>query len=207
MVTEPPLIRPGTSNTSATTEMKQPVPTTSAAKLGLNDKLTALEGIAIRGIRYLVPPPILDGSRFGASSFDEVDSVEITFVSGSRLVVRWAMDAALEGLAIEIVTKDSATDGLVAADVTATPAWRDLVGNSIMAWRTAWQVSNADCPETLWSIAAVCFSGAAVAFALGEERGLGLSYMPDSMVVIFSEPLAVGYTIAASQESAWGSPI
>lgn len=141
----------------------------------------------------------------------EVDmSVELVMADGVVLGFPWAMDGVKEGLAVELREKASPGREVAedAVDVGGIREWGPFLGHSISGAAIAWHVPHEDVPEVPWSFRLDFANSASVVIALGEadsSKVSGLTYMPDSLVVVFDLNLASSYRIPSSTVSAVAS--
>lgn len=146
-----------------------------------------------------------DGHRHDVAH--EVDmSVHLVMASGGILSFSWEMQGLDEGLGISWAPSTEADWKRLGDTVCVTEEreWQRLLGSSIESISPAWHVPNEGCPEMPWSFRLDWSSKAKLAVALGESDGAGLTYMPDSITVIFDEALASQYRIPASRTSSLG---
>jgi hypothetical protein len=171
--------------------------------------LTDVPGQVLHQVRYVVPrgaPDWPSGHRHDA--VHEVDlGVEFVTRDDKLITVSWAMEGVIEGLSAELSGEamGPSNDPLHVQDVGATAEWLPYIDRPFGNLAFAWQVANASCPETLWSLRFNIGDGA-VTVALGEQGGGHIEYQPDSLLVIFDQEIALRYRIPASLESAWGQP-
>ncbi|GBE24031.1 hypothetical protein BMS3Bbin02_00296 [bacterium BMS3Bbin02] len=165
------------------------------------DGLVALRGERIRAVRYLIPSSS-DDFTVGTleHSHEASTGIELETYSSVVLSLVWKMQGVCEGLAIGIFPASTFERArrLRAFDVTSLDQWQARVGSAIVEVGAAWHVPADGCPLTLWSLRLMFDSGTAVTICLGEQRsGVGLCYMPDSVLAIFDRSLA---------ESFWSCP-
>ncbi|MDF2254445.1 hypothetical protein [Streptantibioticus ferralitis] len=137
----------------------------------------------------------------------EVDlAVELVMASGAVLAFDWAMDGLNEGLAIELRGhgEQGARPMGEAVDVSNHVEWARFLGKTITDITPVWHVPNEGCVEMPWSFRLDFCNSSSVVIALGESKGGGFTYMPDSLVVIFEESMAAAYKIPASSTSSLG---
>jgi hypothetical protein len=134
----------------------------------------------------------------------EVDLEVVLRLSTGVVSVTWERDDLVEGLAIgwgEVA--DSGGVAFVLAD-NCEP-WRELVGRTIMDVHASWQVSEVDCPESMWSLRLGFGSRMYAVIALGELDVLGRpTYHPDSLLLLFDENVARSYQPSGAASNAWG---
>jgi hypothetical protein len=164
----------------------------------------AISGRSLSKVRYraLSPAPRLADLEAGA--VHEVDSVQIELDSGIVLWIQWAMAGTDEGLHLEVDPEPWEDAGREEVDVGMTTQWAALLGQPIMQMRAAWHVSSDNGQELLWATSFRTTAGGEVSIALGEVQDRGPTYLPDSLVVIFSSAKARQYQPPASRTSAWG---
>jgi hypothetical protein len=139
-------------------------------------------------------------------SIHEVDMGVVLITNrGTAVEVTWAMEGAIEGLAITISqTPENIDRRLSASDVSQLPGWQEILGLSACEIGTAWHVPNEGCPQSLWSLRITYSNNCSVVIALGEVDEGSMKYQPDGLVVIFDEAATASYRIAASNQSSWG---
>lgn len=127
-------------------------------------------------------------------------------VSGAVLVLSWAMDGINEGLTIEFGGPDDVKSDLSgdAVDVGGHADWEKLLGASIVNVTPVWHIPNEGCPEMPWSYRFEFSGKLSLVIALGEAKGIGFTYLPDALVVLFGESISASYEIPASTTSAYG---
>ena len=124
----------------------------------------------------------------------EIDLDVILRLSSGQLSLTWDRDDMTEGISAGF-EYDGPVDGLLDVDVSQSPQWRGLLGQRILSVEFGWQVSEADGPESLWTLRLDFPSGASVVVAIGEVgKDAVPSYFPDSLVVLFDEEVALSYT-------------
>lgn len=165
---------------------------------------SAIVGQSITSVRYWVLPPAPLPADLEVDRIHEVDSVELGFGAGSLVRIRWAMAGADEGITFDVGPEPLEDGGLVVVDVSRTGRWGGLLGQPVTQLRAAWQVPSENSPEMLWAVSFRTAGGGEVSIALGEVRDGTPTYLPDSMVVIFSSAKAGAYQPIASTTSAWG---
>ena len=184
----------------------EPWPDSEFGKRRVNEAVSVLFGMPLVGVRYF-------GSEFAApalssshSGFDTVlKGVELT-CSSHRLNVMWMIEGVREGLGF-VVDPDQQfyeDEGLRAVDVSSELHWVPRLGVPVMSSGVGWQLSDDDAMRGIWSFS-LGFGERSVTMALGEasETGIGITYQPDSVAVIFDESIARRYRIPASAEPAW----
>ncbi|MEU3776094.1 hypothetical protein AB0F11_23335 [Streptomyces sp. NPDC032472] len=129
--------------------------------------------------------------------------MELVMASGITLALSWAMDGLNEGLAIELWEAGESNAGSIAetVDVSDHLEWATFLGGSIVNVTPALHVPNEGCPEMPWAFRLDFSNSLSLVIALGESKGSGFTYMPDSLVVIFDESTAAAYRIPASSTS------
>lgn len=139
----------------------------------------------------------------------EVDLDVVLRIPSGAIHFTWERDGLIEGLSAALVTKvPSTTDGIINVDVSRSPQWHRLLGEQVSSVDYIWHVSEAGCPESLWSVRLTLDSGASVVIALGEIGGNSRpTYYPDALLVIFDENAARCYTQPGATGSAWASGI
>ncbi|QLQ37609.1 hypothetical protein [Micromonospora robiginosa] len=137
-------------------------------------------------------------------SAHEVDlEVALTLSSGA-FVVAWGREDLTEGL--DIGWEELAdSEGVAAVPVSDGESWPRLIGRTITDVHASWQVSEAGCPESMWSMRVSFGPELHVVIALGELDELGRpTYHPDSLLLLFDESMARSYRPSGSSSSAWG---
>lgn len=167
--------------------------------------LAAISLETLSAVRYEVPQggDWPEGHR--SDEAHEVDlSVELVMDGGATLALSWAMDGMNEGLAIELREAGESGSGLITetVDVSSRIEWSTFLGNSIVNAAPAWHVPNEGCSEMPWAFRLDFSNSSSLVIALGESKGSGFTYMPDSLVVIFDDSIAAAYRIPASFTSA-----
>lgn len=137
----------------------------------------------------------------------EVDlGVDLSLGSGSTLRLLWATPGSDDGLAIELldsqaVTKDDPIDRL---NVTSRGEWADVAHHPIRSIGITFYSYDGSAEDRPWSFRLEFVNGTSVVIALGEVVDGRLSYMPDSIAVIFDADMARTYEVAEARSSAWG---
>ncbi|WP_125810847.1 hypothetical protein [Actinoplanes sp. ATCC 53533] len=136
----------------------------------------------------------------------EVDLDVVLGIPDGVMSFTWERDDLIEGISISRAMGVPSVEGVINVDAGQSPQGNMLLGQRISSVNFGWQVSEVDCPESLWSIRLVLASGASVVLALGELGGDSLpTYFPDSLLVIFDEQTARSYTHPGVDGSAWAS--
>lgn len=135
--------------------------------------------------------------------------VELQMGPGVTVRIRWAMTNFNEAITLRRHTRHNESDGLKMINVSDAAEWRLLLGEVITEAAATWHVPNEYATETVWSIRLAFGKVGSVVIALGEcdYKTRRISYIPDSLVVIFDEVLAREYEPPASIGSSWGSLI
>ncbi|MEU6662244.1 hypothetical protein [Streptomyces sp. NPDC046821] len=132
-------------------------------------------------------------------------AVELGMSDNSTLAVYWDMDGLNEGLTIEMrPAKAASSPPVETVDVSNRSEWTDYLGSSISSISPAWHIPNEGCPQMPWAYRFDFSNGRNFVIALGESQGAGFTYMPDSLLVLFSDSMAAEYRIPASRTSALG---
>lgn len=134
----------------------------------------------------------------------EVDLEVVLRLSTGVVSVAWERDDLVEGLAIG--WEDVAdSEGVASVPADTSGHWQELVGRTITDVHASWQVSEVDCPESMWSLRLSFGSRLHAVIALGELDGLGRpTYHPDSLLLLFDESVARSYQPSGAVSSAWG---
>ena len=104
-----------------------------------------------------------------SDAIHEVDmEVVIVLDDASVVVISWAMDGVLEGIGLDIEPEAKSIPRDDETDVTATPRWLHLSGQSVGEFGSAWHIPNEGCPETLWAVRLSLNGGSVVAIGLDE---------------------------------------
>jgi len=188
-----------------------PWPVDESERRVLVDRLAGLRGQRIHAVRYLIPSSSDDFSVGIRGDSHEI-SMGIELETRESIVSSfvWKMEGVCEGLAVGISSAAGVDRGALvrAFDVTLLDPWQLRSGSAIVEVGAAWHVPAEGCRTTLWSVRLTFESGAGVTICLGEQRaGVGLCYMPDSIVAIFDESVARSFRIPASDTTAWGVPL
>ena len=165
-------------------------------------------GQTVAAVRYVVPQGETwpDGHR--DDRVHEVDmAVELVVISGSTVVLSWAMDGLAEGMAIGLRDPGEleGSPAGAAVDVTAHTDWRRFLGKPISDVAAAWHVPNEGCGEMPWAFRVDLSGETGFVVALGESTATDLTYVPDAILVIFEKRLAEAYRIPAGATSSYGS--
>jgi len=168
-----------------------------------------LTGVDLKTIRYISPQFATSQAGNSYVGFDTVlKGVELSSAS-HVLVAMWWMEGAVEGLGFVLDPDEQfyADEGLHIVDVSRETQWAPMLKSALVSSALSWHLPNGDAPRCVWSFRLNVKSGRSVTIALGEvnESGDGLTYQPDSVAVIFDEPIAQRYRILASTEPAWGT--
>ncbi|MFF0084650.1 hypothetical protein ACFYR1_33780 [Streptomyces canus] len=133
-------------------------------------------------------------------------AVELVLDTGAALLLYWSMDGVNEGLAIETRDPGDVDVNLPgdAIDVSEHVDWAGLLGASIVGINPAWHVPNEGCPEMPWAYRLEFSNNSSLVIALGVAERRGFTYMPDALVVIFDQNIALAYKIPASDTSSYG---
>jgi hypothetical protein len=184
-----------------------PRPFARADLNALTSEHSGIVGACLAAVSYRYLPPI-DGSGYGGGG-ERVDGdiAAVVLDLGERglRTITWAMDGALEGLAI--LGDDAAYAGLIdeTVDASTRAGWRRHIGTRITSLGAAWHISGEGCPESLWALRLECPQGpVVVALGMADDD---ISYVPDELVVMFDRELATAYRPRHVAESAWGSAI
>ncbi|MFC7280186.1 hypothetical protein ACFQS1_40040 [Paractinoplanes rhizophilus] len=134
----------------------------------------------------------------------EVDLEVVLRLSTGVISVTWERDDLVEGLALG--WEDAADpEGVAAVPADNSESWRGLVGHAITNVYASWQVSEVNCPESMWSIRFSFGPRLHVVIALGELDVSGWPmYHPDSLLLLFDENMARSYRPSGAIGSAWG---
>jgi hypothetical protein len=189
------------------TDMIAPWPVTEAGRREFERSVRAMLGHTVQGARYLFPASSDHIERRHFAGFDEVDmGVELLTAAGGVFSVFWHMEGFNEGLAVARGTPAPLADRHVTGlTVSDTVEWRRIRGSPVTAVGLAWHVPNENCPEAVWALRLMLGDALSLVIALGEAHEVRqITYMPDSLVVIFDEAVARNYHIPASVQSSWG---
>ncbi|MCC3316425.1 hypothetical protein [Nocardia africana] len=141
-----------------------------------------------------------------AGPVHEVDmSLHLVLSSGDAISLTWTMDGLNEGLDLSITNElppQSEAEQLI--DVSRFDAWSAHLGDTIDSIQPVWHTPNIGCPDAVWSYRFDFHSSPSVTASLGQEIDGKVSYLPDSIVVIFDPNLSASYHIPASKQSASG---
>lgn len=141
-----------------------------------------------------------------AGPVHEVDmSLHLVLSSGDVISLNWTMDGLNEGLDLSITNElppRSGAEQLI--DVSRVGAWSEHLGDTIDSIQPVWHTPNTGCPEAVWSYRFDFHSSPSLTTSLGQETDGKISYLPDSIVVIFNSDLSANYRIPASKRSASG---
>jgi hypothetical protein len=168
----------------------------------------ALIGSEVVDVAYAMPPEAIwpHGHRSDAHVHEVDMGVDLSLGNGTTLRLLWATPGSDEGLAIELldsqtVTKDDLIDSV---NVASRGEWADITHHPIKSVGIAFYSYDGSAEDRPWSFRLEFANGMSVVFALGEVADDQLSYMPDSLVVIFDEAMARAYEVAEARSSAWG---
>lgn len=126
----------------------------------------------------------------------EVDWDVVLRLSGEILaVVGWSMDGFIEGLNAKLNDTEEAAS-MEEVDVSETPDWRRLLGETIVSVQAAWHIPSDGCPQTLWGIRIFVSGDFSVAVSLGKVEDGKLEYQPDALLVLFDEPRTTAFAAA-----------
>lgn len=167
----------------------------------------AVVGHSLSRVSYWVLPPAPQLADLDSSGLHEVDSVELAFDSGQVVRIRWAMAGSDEGIALEVDPDPLVAGGLETVDVGRSSRWSAMLAHPVTQMRGAWHVSTENGKELLWAVSFRNTSGGELTVALGEVQNGAATYLPDSLVVLFSSEMAGEYEPLASRTSAWGELI
>ncbi len=188
-----------------------PWPTDKSRRRKLVEALRGLRGERIRAVRYLIPSSSDDFTVGTLEHSHEASmGIELETYSSVILSLVWRMQGPCEGLAIGVSPASTFERArhLRAFDVTPLDPWQTRMGSAIVEVGAAWHIPADGCPLTLWSLRLMFGSGTAVTICLGEQRaGVGLCYMPDSILAIFDSSIAESFRIPASDTPAWGDSL
>ncbi|WP_238016051.1 hypothetical protein KZZ52_26090 [Dactylosporangium sp. AC04546] len=139
-----------------------------------------------------------------SGSAHEVDLEVVLRLSAGVVSVAWERDDLVEGLAIG--WEDLADlEGVASVPADNCEHWQKLVGRTITDVHASWQVSEIDCPESMWSVRLSFGPELHAVIALGELDRLGRpTYHPDSLLLLFDESVARSYRPPGAAASAWG---
>jgi len=170
----------------------------------------AMVGTNLTAVRYIYP-------RFSSPQLTSHDGFD-TVLKGVELsspnhvlVAMWWMEGVREGLGFIVDPDEQFYDdeALQLVDVTSENRWTVIRASTPVSSALSWHLPDDEAPKCAWSFRLNFESGLSVTVALGDvdEAGVGLTYQPDSVAVIFDETVAQRYRILASSESAWGSEL
>lgn len=177
------------------------VPITDTTAGFVENLASSLIGTRIRSVLYrnLAGDPELASSGVA----DEVDmEIVVRLDNGASLTLAWAMSGEVEGLAL--LDGEPESDDRTVVDVTSHTQWSTRVGREVIAVGAGWHVPNAGSPRTLWSWRLSFEGGPCAVVATGELVNGEPRYLPDSLVVIFDERLALSYGADHSPGGAFG---
>lgn len=147
-----------------------------------------------------VSPASASEEEEAPGAYDRVRmGVELETGDGATCAVAWKMAGACEGLVVGPGRVDSLRSfdmELRRQDRTRSTAWQPVIGTPVQSLDVSWQLSDAECPPSLWAIH-LRLNGQDLTIALGEAGLDGLRYQPDELLVIFDPSLASAYRIPA----------
>lgn len=168
--------------------------------------LHGLVGLQIVGVRYHVPIGTEGGRIPHSGMVDEVEqAIDLMVSDGSVVRAQWEMRGELEFLSVVRASETGRIGSFVdTANVSGSDSWKRVLGRDISGAGVAWQVSGSEELRIPFAIR-LDFQGAtSVVIALGElVRGMP-SYLPDGVLVIFDETVAVNYVFPGAESPAWG---
>lgn len=171
------------------------------------ETLSRLVGHEISEVRYLSPSTADAALMSNSQVVDQVSmGVWLRFASGSGLILRWKMNGVSESLTADFVDSEPLWQALGLREFASSSEarWSGLVGSRILAVGMSTHRPDESCPRQLWAVRLSLETHRAVVVALGELSPEGLSYMPDSVVVIFDPTVAAEFKIPAGESEAWG---
>jgi hypothetical protein len=140
-----------------------------------------------------------------AGESHEVDLDVVFELSSGIATVTWERNDLVEGLAIAFPDVAVEVEGTVSVPADESVQWRSYVGKEVRDVSLGWQVSEVDCPESLWVLRLSFETDAKVVLALGQLDTDGTpTYHPDSIVVVFGEDVARSYEPPGALGSSWG---
>jgi hypothetical protein len=164
----------------------------------------AFLGARIDAVRYL---QTLHGGLVSApsSSMHEVElGIEIHLSTGVFFIT-WEREDLIEGITISPSQALTPSEDVALINADNAPEWQDCIGSTISQFHLMWQVSQHDCPESLWALRLTLDPHQEIVIALGELNPDGTpTYYPDSLVVIFDEKVSRSYRNPGSSVTAWG---
>ena len=187
--------------------MGRAVPLSVRERSGLERVRNAVVGRSMSRVCYWVLQPAPPLADLDVDRVHEVDSIEIGLDSGEVVRIRWAMAGSDEGLALEVDPDPLEAPGLEMIEVGTSSRWSAMLGHPVTQMRGAWHVSTENGEELLWAVSFRDAAGGELTVALGEVQDGVASYLPDSLVVLFSSAEAGEYEPLASRTSAWGEVI
>lgn len=167
-------------------------------------------GERLAAVQYAMPAGVIWGNGGNDDLIHEVDmGVELISAAGYRVSFSWATPGSAEGISISLDRGGRrASDDLISyIDADHIGPWSSLIGHSVQAMAVSFHAHSDDASTRPWSFRLAADDGVSVVVALGEITGDRLNYLPDSLVVIFDAENARSYTIASSDQSAWGEVI
>ena len=139
-----------------------------------------------------------------AGDSHEVDLDVVLGLSTGIVSITWERVELVEGLAISFPGPVPDVDEIASVPAGDSAGWRPYIGNEILGVHLGWQVSELDCPESLWALRLDFGTGDGVVVALGELDPDGKpGYHPDSLVVLFGEGMARSYEPRGAIGSSW----
>jgi hypothetical protein len=159
----------------------------------------------VRSVQYLIPASMDADDVLMAESVETAESGVLFSGGDGNVCLRWSMRGFKESLWLgpfDATESGPWSPNVKTADVGSH--WGSLVGATIERSVVCWQ-RVADV-YSVWSIRFDTDSGS-FSIALGEidyETG-DLSYIPDTLVVIFNEAVGRRYHPAVSEVSSWGT--
>ena len=146
-------------------------------------------------------------SGLGVAPVRDVHEVDLDLVLGLStgiVCISWERADLVEGLAVDFPESVRDLDDTATVLASESAQWQPCVQKRILNVHFGWQVSEVDCPESLWAVRISFETGAEVVVALGEVDADGTpAYNPDSLVVLFSESVARSYGPLGAIGSSW----
>ena len=171
----------------------------------------ALIGNEVVAVAYAMPTGAIwpHGHRCDAHVHEVDVGVDLSLGSGSTLRLLWATPGSDEGLVIELLdSRTMAEDNLTKhLNVTGRGEWEDRIDRQIQSIGIAFYSYDGSAEDRPWSFRLEFSNGVSAVIALGEGMDDRLSYMPDSLAVIFDESIARAYEVAEARSSAWGETL
>ncbi|GAB3423529.1 hypothetical protein GCM10027569_56260 [Flindersiella endophytica] len=155
---------------------------------------------------YYVRPVFSHGATSGDNApVHEVDLDVILSIRNTHVVISWAMDDLVQGLALVVDgVSASGLNGPECVSMNRNPQWRPILGKTIREVGIGWHTSESGCPRSVWAFRVSFHGGGSFVVALGESDP-DLRYHPTTLSVIFDEEISRAYKTATSEGSAWGS--